>query len=109
MTNREGVRERAERWADESSAVSVRIRQARRARRVSQARLSEALNVDHSYLSRIEAGTRRPSLPMLLTMAAELGVSAEWLLSGRGVGPELDQVATAPGIGAIRAARPEEV
>jgi transcriptional regulator with XRE-family HTH domain len=107
-----GQRDFDNRWADEvadeMAGVSVRLRQARRLRRMSMSRMADVLSVDHSYVSRIEGGTRRPSLPMLLAMSRVLDAPVEWLVSGRGVGPgEIDDVARAPH--GARATRPDEV
>jgi transcriptional regulator with XRE-family HTH domain len=53
------------------------LRQHRQARRLSQTRLSELLDVDHSYISRIEAGTRHPSLEMVQRMSGVLRLTGQ--------------------------------
>lgn len=44
-------------------------------RYVSLARLSEDLNIDHGYLSRIFSGVRMPSIPYLQRVATALRMS----------------------------------
>lgn len=65
---------------DES--VGVRLRRLRLERGLSQRELSGP-GVSYAYISRIEAGERRPSVKALRVLAAKLGVSAEYLETGR--------------------------
>lgn len=56
------------------------IRVARSARELSQKELAQRLDVDPSLISRIEAGTRRPSTKTLEDIADALGVPMYLLL-----------------------------
>lgn len=59
-----------------------RIRKLRRDRRLTQEQLAEMLNVSVEHLRKIELGKRGISIDLLLDLAAELGVSVDFLLSG---------------------------
>src|SRR3954469_1509696 len=61
--------------------VGQRLRRLRIERRLSQRELS-APGVSYAYISRIEAGARRPSVKALRQLARKLGVSAEFLETG---------------------------
>lgn len=68
------------------SSLADRIRQARRARNLTQADLSDAMGVSRPSVSQWEARTN-PSIPethRIQKMADVLGVSADWLLTGKG-------------------------
>ena len=69
--------------ADET--VGERLRRLRVERGMSQRELS-APGVSYAYISRIEAGTRQPSVKALRKLAAKLGVSAEYLETGAEIG-----------------------
>ena len=64
--------------------IADRIRMARRSARLSQAELAERLNVASSAVAQWEGprGTT-PRIEKLPVIAAALGVSVEWLLTGR--------------------------
>jgi len=62
-------------------AVGQRLRRLRVERGLSQRELSGP-GVSYAYISRIAAGGRRPSVKALRTLAPELGVSAEYLVTG---------------------------
>lgn len=64
-------------WSGAPSGVpvGVRIRDARRFRRWSQARLASAVGVDQSSISRFEAGTMVPTLEDLHRMADALDLA----------------------------------
>jgi transcriptional regulator with XRE-family HTH domain len=70
----------SEEHRDES--VGVRLRRLRLERGLSQRELSGP-GVSYAYISRIEAGERRPSVKALRVLAAKLGLSAEYLETGR--------------------------
>jgi len=53
------------------------LRELREKHDMSQARLAKAVGVDHSYISRLESGQRRPSYDILLAISSALGLSAE--------------------------------
>jgi transcriptional regulator with XRE-family HTH domain len=65
----------------EAEAVGVRLRRLRHERGLSQRELAGP-GVSYAYISRIEAGTRRPSVKALRTLARKLGVSPEFLETG---------------------------
>lgn len=69
---------------DEAAAaesIGQRLRRLRVERQLSQRELS-APGVSYAYISRIEAGTRQPSVKALRKLAAKLGVSADYLETG---------------------------
>jgi transcriptional regulator with XRE-family HTH domain len=64
-----------------SESVGERLRRLRVERGLSQRELS-APGVSYAYISRIEAGARRPSVKALRMLARKLGVSPEYLETG---------------------------
>ena len=56
----------------------------RKARRMSQAELSEAAGINRSQLSRIETGAVRPTGSTLRRIAEALDVEEDWLRTGHG-------------------------
>jgi transcriptional regulator with XRE-family HTH domain len=76
--------------------VGARIKRLREEAGISQRELAEGLDrVTYAYISRIEAGTRQPSLRALREIAGRLGVTALYLETGsdRGVCPHCDRPA----------------
>lgn len=67
--------------------VGHRLKRLREQQGLSQRELSEP-GVSYAYISRIEAGARRPSVRALRKLARKLGVSAEYLETGLEVRPE---------------------
>ena len=65
----------------EAEPIGVRLRRLRLERGLSQRELAGP-GVSYAYISRIEAGTRRPSVKALRTLARTLGVSPEYLETG---------------------------
>src|SRR5437667_12046867 len=61
--------------------VGQRLRRLRRERQLSQRELSSP-GVSYAYISRIEAGARRPSVKALRQLARKLSVSVEYLETG---------------------------
>lgn len=55
--------------------VATKVASSRAALRMSQARLAELLDLDTSYISRIECGSRVPSMQTLIGLARALGWS----------------------------------
>jgi transcriptional regulator with XRE-family HTH domain len=53
------------------------LRDLREKHDMSQTRLAKAVGVDHSYISRLESGQRRPSYDILLAIASALGLATE--------------------------------
>src|SRR2546429_1596488 len=64
--------------------VGQRLKRLRVARGFSQRDLSSP-GVSYAYISRIEAGARTPSVKALRMLAAKLGVSVEYLETGRDI------------------------
>jgi transcriptional regulator with XRE-family HTH domain len=75
--------------------IGSHVRAKRIALGLSQEQLAGELGVKHQHVSRIELGDATPSIEMLLRLSRRLGVSADFLLTGRDRAP-LDAV------GAIR-------
>ena len=67
---------------DDARAVGRRLREARERASLSQRQLAFA-GCSPAYLSRIEAGERTPSLQLVRELARRLGVSEEWLATGK--------------------------
>jgi tetratricopeptide (TPR) repeat protein len=65
----------------QAETIGERLRRLRAERGLSQRELS-APGVSYAYISRIEAGARRPSVKALRQLARRLGVSAEYLETG---------------------------
>src|SRR5438128_7665435 len=63
-------------------ALGQRLRRLRKERGLSQRELAGP-GVSYAYISRIEAGARRPSVKALRVLAQKLGVSADYLETGR--------------------------
>lgn len=66
---------------EQRESVGGRLRRLRLERGLSQRELSGP-GVSYAYISRIEAGERRPSVKALRVLARKLGVSAEYLETG---------------------------
>jgi len=67
--------------------IGTRLKRLRLDRGMSQRELA-APGVSYAYISRIEAGTRQPSVKALRRLAAKLGVTAGYLETGSDLGPE---------------------
>src|SRR5262245_4244882 len=67
--------------------IGQRLKRLRLERGLAQRELA-APGVSYAYISRIEAGTRQPSVKALRRLAAKLGVTAEYLETGSLLGPE---------------------
>jgi len=66
--------------------IGQRLKRLRLERSLSQRELA-APGVSYAYISRIEAGTRQPSVKALRKLAAKLGVSADFLETGSELDP----------------------
>src|SRR5579864_9714868 len=82
------------RWrmhSDQSPAagetIGERLKRLRLEKGLSQRELA-APGVSYAYISRIEAGTRQPSVKALRKLAAKLAVSADYLESGSELDPD---------------------
>lgn len=62
--------------------VGLRIKRLRLSVGLSQREIQEP-GTSYAYISRIEAGTRNPSLEALIQIAQRLGVTGLYLLTGR--------------------------
>ena len=58
-----------------------RINLARKDKGLTSEKLSEACNINATYLRQIEAGSRTPSLPIFISICEHLSVSPSYLLS----------------------------
>ena len=65
----------------QAESIGQRLRRLRRERGLSQRELAGP-GVSYAYISRIEAGARRPSVKALRMLARKLGVSADYLETG---------------------------
>ena len=63
--------------------IGKRIRERRQALSITQLELAGRLQVTHQHISVVEQGKRLPSLGFLLKLAEELGVSVDFLMSGK--------------------------
>ena len=72
---------REEKTEGVAETIGQRLRRLRLERGLSQRELSER-GVSYAYISRIEAGARRPSVKALRMLARKLGVSADYLETG---------------------------
>lgn len=68
--------------------LNDRLRQARLARGLSQEDLARRLGLVSMSISRYERGVSSPRLSRATAIAAELGVSLDWLIRGEGAGPD---------------------
>jgi len=67
--------------------IGQRLKRLRLERGLSQRELA-APGVSYAYISRIEAGTRQPSVKALRRLATNLGVTADFLETGSQLGPD---------------------
>lgn len=80
------------------SQVGVRLRRLREKKSLSLADLSRTTGISKSTLSRLEAGQRKPSLELLLPLAAALGVALDEIVAApRIVDPRMPQRAQRAG------------
>jgi tetratricopeptide (TPR) repeat protein len=73
--------------SNQAETIGQRLRRLRLDRGLSQRELS-APGVSYAYISRIEAGTRQPSVKALRKLAPKLGVSTEYLETGSAIAAE---------------------
>ena len=64
-------------------SLGDRIRGKRQVLKITQQELAEVLGITPQHISLIEQGKATPSISLLPRLAEELGVSADYLLSGR--------------------------
>src|SRR5204862_6142911 len=75
---------------ERAETIGHRLRRLRLERNLSQRELSSQ-GVSYAYISRIEAGTRQPSVKALRMLARKLNVSVEYLETGREVGDDAER------------------
>ena len=63
--------------------VGQRTRMRRQALKVTQQELAEGIGMSPQHISAIEQDKRAPSLPFLVSLAEELGVTVDYLLTGK--------------------------
>jgi transcriptional regulator with XRE-family HTH domain len=73
-------------WQQHVDALGGFIRSQRRLAKLSLRDLAERARVSNPYLSQIERGLHAPSVRVLTSIAAALGLSAETLLAEAGLG-----------------------
>ena len=66
---------------DKRLIFGERVRQARRAKEISQVQLAEMVQISVSHMSDIETGKTNISLDVFTRIRDALNVSADWLLS----------------------------
>ncbi len=64
-------------------SLGQRIRKRRQALEITQRQLAEALGVTPQHISAVEQDKRTPSLPSLAKLAEELGVTVDYLVTGK--------------------------
>ena len=78
-----------------NESLADRLREARTAAKLSQAKLSDIAGLWTCHVGLIERGTvETPSGVVLGQLAATLGVSIDWLVSGRGSMPSEASIRT---------------
>ena len=60
-----------------------RVRKARRAKELTQSILAELLGVDRTHITKIENGGGACSIDLLVELSGHLGVTTDYLLTGR--------------------------
>ncbi len=76
--------------AHDEETIGRRLKRLRLERGLSQRELA-APGVSYAYISRIEAGTRQPSVKALRRLASKLGVTADYLETGADLPPGEDR------------------
>ncbi len=64
-------------------SLGQRIRKRRQDLEITQRQLAEALGVTPQHISAVEQDKRTPSLPSLAKLAEELGVTVDYLMTGK--------------------------
>lgn len=65
--------------------IGQRVKMKRLELGISQKDLAEAVNIDYSYVSHIESGTRNISIETAIDIAKYLGLSLDYLLTGENI------------------------
>ena len=74
--------------------IGSHLRSKREELGLSQAELAKELRVTRQHVSRIELERVAPTLALLLKLSRRLGVSTDWLLTGRGTADPADATDT---------------
>ena len=61
-------------------ALGKRIREARKLKNMTQAKLAEIIGITDVYISEIERGNKMPSIPLFIAIVEALDISADYLL-----------------------------
>ena len=64
-------------------SLGERVKQRRNTLKITQQQVATALGVTSQYISLIEQDNTTPSLSLLLKLAEELGVTTDYLLTGK--------------------------
>lgn len=78
------------------AAIGQRVRRIRKARKMTQEKLAEYANISTVYISHIETGSAKPSLPVVVAIADALDVRVDSLLYDEprsGVSIAVDEIA----------------
>lgn len=67
----------------EQIGLGIRVRERRQVLQITQEQLSKALGVTPQHISLMEQENSAPSLSLLPRLAEELGVSVDYLVSGK--------------------------
>lgn len=68
-------------WHMDKKLLGRQINRARKDQNLTSEKLSEACNINATYLRQIESGAKMPSLPVFVSICRELKVSPSYLLS----------------------------
>ncbi|WP_294963441.1 helix-turn-helix transcriptional regulator [uncultured Flavobacterium sp.] len=63
-------------------SISLRIKELRKRKDISQKDFSNTIRVDNSQFSKIEAGKLQPTLQQLMDICSNFGVTMDWLCFG---------------------------
>lgn len=77
--------------------INDRITASRQAQKMSKAELARRIGISHASVSKWESGLNQPKGRYLNDLAAALGVTVDWLLSGSGGAPESSADQPIPG------------
>ncbi len=65
-------------------SIGNRITQIRNKNNLSQLRFSQIIGISRSFLSELEGGITKPSIPILLAIEYRFGFKHEWIITGDG-------------------------
>ncbi len=68
---------------EDKMGLGQRVRGRRQAMKLTQRQLARALGVTPQHISAVEQDLRSPSLPSLARLAQELGVTVDYLVTGK--------------------------